>query len=107
MKGGQEIEDPTSEPVCDGRIDLRRRDALTCRGGLGQSVDVIIVPERLPCPPSDRNIQQRVPVDLESDPPGTLPSGHKTTARIESITYEQLVLIAEDGTRLVDKRKTP
>ena len=42
---------------------------------------------------------------LETDPPGVLPPGHGTSSQIESLTYEELVLVTVDGTRLADKRK--
>lgn len=41
----------------------------------------------------------------EANPPEILPVGHASTCRIESITVQKLVLITEDETRLVQRRR--
>jgi len=41
----------------------------------------------------------------ETDPPGVLPVGHTSVCRIESLNVEELVLVTEDQTRLIERRR--
>ena len=42
---------------------------------------------------------------VETHPPGILPVGHTAVCRIESLDVEELVLLTEDNTRLVEIRR--
>jgi hypothetical protein len=42
---------------------------------------------------------------VRTTPPGILPVGHTSNCRIESLTVEELILVTEDNTRLVERRR--